>query len=449
VKEPIISVSGLRGIVGESLTPEVAIRYACAFASTLGQGPIVITRDGRTTGRMLAYALFSALCATGRDVIDADIAATPTTGVLVREHNAAGGIQISASHNPPPYNGLKLFSRDGRILTAAAGEPVTERYRAGDFTWVAHDRVGSVTQCEDTVSRHAALVLATIETERIASRRFRVFLDSNHSSSALVGRHLLGRLGCDLVHVGAEPDGRFSHALEPTQENLQDQCGQVSAIGADVGFFPDPDGDRLAVADETGRYIGEEYTLALCVDHVLRRRRGPVVTNGATSRMAEDIAQQYGVPFVRARVGEANVVEAMLAHDAVLGGEGNGGVIDPRVGYVRDSFVGMALILDAMAARRIKLSELVDSLPRYYIQKNKLTLDRDKLPQAVELLRKHFADAQLDESAGIRFTWDDKWLLLHPSNTEPVVRIIAETKSRDATEALSREATEALATLQK
>jgi phosphomannomutase len=447
VKEPIISVSGLRGIIGESLTPDVAIRYACAFANTLGQGPIVITRDGRTTGRMLACALFSGLCATGRDVIDADIAATPTTGVLIRQHNAAGGIQISASHNPPPYNGLKLFGRDGRILTAAAGEPVTERYRAGDTTWVAHDRIGNVMPCEDTVSRHAALVLATIDVEKIASRRFRVFLDSNHSSSALLGRYLLKQLGCDLVHVGAEPDGRFSHALEPTEENLRGECSQVSAAGANVGFFPDPDGDRLAAADETGRYIGEEYTLALCVDHVLRQRCGTVVANVATSRMAEDIAQRYGVPFVRARVGEANVVEAMLAHDAVLGGEGNGGVIDPRVGYVRDSFVGMALILDAAAAREMKLSELVDGLPRYHIQKNKLALDRDKLPQAVEILRKHFADAQLDESAGIRFTWDGKWLLLHPSNTEPIVRIIAETESRDATEALSREAAEALATV--
>ena len=447
MKEPIISVSGLRGIVGESLTPDVAIRYVCAFASTLPEGPIVITRDGRTTGRMLANALFGGLCATGRSVIDADIAATPTTGVLVRQHGAAGGIQISASHNPPPYNGLKLFGRDGRILTAAAGEPVTERYRSGDMTWVAHDQIGDVVPCEDTISEHGALVLATVDVERIRSKRFRVFLDSNHSSSALLGRYLLDELSCALIHVGADPDGCFSHALEPTEANLKDECHQVSDAGANVGFFPDPDGDRLAVVDETGRYVGEEYTLALCVDHVLRRRPGAVVANVATSRMAEDISQRFGVSFIRARIGEANVVEAMLAHDAVLGGEGNGGVINPSVVYVRDSFVGMALILDAMAAREMTLSQLVDELPRYYIQKRKLTLDRAKLPDAIEILKKRFTDARLDESAGIRFNWDDQWLLLHPSNTELIVRLIAETKSPDATNALCDEATQVLTAL--
>ena len=447
MKEPIISVSGLRGIVGETLTPDLAIRYVCAFTSTLPEGSIVITRDGRTTGRMLANALFSGLCATGRNVIDAGIAATPTTGVLIRQHGAAGGIQISASHNPPPYNGLKLFGKEGRILTATAGEPVTERYRSGDMTWVNHDQVGEVVPCEDTIREHGALILATVDVERIRSKRFKVFLDSNHASSALLGRYLLDELGCDLIHVGAEPDGRFSHALEPTEENLKNECHQVSAAGANVGFFPDPDGDRLAVADETGRYVGEEYTLALCVDHVLRRRSGAVVVNVATSRMAEDLAQRCGVPFVRARIGEANVVEAMLANEAVLGGEGNGGVIDPRVVYVRDSFVGMAQILDAMAAREMKLSQLVDELPRYYIEKRKLSLDRDKLPDAIEILKNRFADARLDESAGIRFNWDDKWLLLHPSNTEPIVRLIAETKSPNTTIALCDEASQALVTL--
>jgi len=447
VSELIISVSGLRGIVGESLTPNVAIRYACAFASTLPEGPVVITRDGRATGAMLANALFSGLCATGHDVIDAGIAATPTTGVLIRRHKAAGGVQISASHNPPPYNGLKLFGSDGRILTAAAGEPVTKRYHSGNITWVAHDHIGKVVPCEDTISEHAALVMATIDVERIRSKRFKVFLDSNHSSSALLGRYLLEQLGCDLIHVGAEPDGDFSHGLEPTEENLRQESSQVNAAGANVGFFPDPDGDRLAVVDETGRYIGEEYTLALCVDHILRQHPGAVVTNVATSRMSEDISQRYGVPFVRARVGEANVVEAMLVHNAVIGGEGNGGAIDPRVGYVRDSFVGMAQILDTMAACEMKLSQLVDELPRYYIQKRKLQLDRKELPGAVEVLKEHFADARLDNSAGIRFNWDDKWLLLHPSNTEPIVRLIAETKSTDETNALCEKTTQVLSAM--
>jgi phosphomannomutase len=445
MSELIISVSGLRGIVGETLTPEVALRYACAFAGVLGAGPLVVARDGRTTGRMLADAVFSGLSAVGRDVVDAGIATTPTLGVLVRCQGAAGGIQISASHNPPPYNGLKLFSPEGTILTAAAGEEVIRRYRAGQTTWVGHEKMGRVVPCADTLSAHEALVLALVDVARIRRQRFRVFLDSNHSSSALLGRRLLEKLGCDLVQVGAEPDGLFSHPLEPTEENLADVCPQVSAAGASVGFFPDPDGDRLAVVDETGRYIGEEYTLALCVDHVLAQRLGPVVVNAATSRMAEDLAQRYGVPFFRARVGEANVVELMRVHHAVLGGEGNGGVIDPRVGYVRDSFVGMALILDAMAARETRLGQMVEMLPRYCIQKHRMVFDRQKLPRVVEILKKRFVDARFDDSAGIRFSWEDRWLLLHPSNTELIVRLIAEAKSRPETEALCQEAMEAFA----
>jgi len=444
VSELIISVSGLRGIVGETLTPDVAVRYTGAFAGTLPEGPVVVTRDGRSTGQMLAHCLFGCLCAAGRDVIDAGIAATPTTGVLIRKHNAAGGIQISASHNPPAYNGLKLFGSNGRILTASAGEPVTQRYRSSETAWAAHDRVGKVMPCEDTISEHGALVLATVDVERIRSRRFKVFLDSNHYSSSFLGRYLLEQLGCDLIHAGAKPDGCFSHALEPTEENLRAECSRVIAAGADVGFFPDPDGDRLAVVDETGRYVGEEYTLALCVEHILRKNPGPVVTNVATSRMAEDICQRYGVPFARAPVGEANVVEAILAHNAVIGGEGNGGAIDPRVGYVRDSFVGMAQILDYMAEREIKLSRLVDELPRYHIEKRKLKLDRKELPGAIEVIKQHFPDARLDESAGTRFVWGDKWLLLHPSNTEPVIRLIAETRSADETNALCDKAAQAL-----
>lgn len=443
----IISVSGLRGTVGTNLTPEVAIRYACAFAAGLEDGPILITRDGRSTGRMLMDAVRSGLCAVGRQVIDADLAATPTTGVLVRQLRAAGGIQVTASHNPAVYNGLKLFSREGRIITAAAGEQVARRYQAVPIAWAPHDRVGQVLACQDTLSAHAHLVLATVDVERIRAKRFKVLLDSNHAAGGPLGLRLLGDLGCDITHVGAEPDGRFEHLPEPTYENLVGACAQVAAVGAAVGFFPDPDADRLAVADETGRYVGEEYTLALCLAHVLRQRRGAVVTNVATSRMAQDLAQQHGVPFFRAHVGEANVVEVMLAHQAVLGGEGNGGIIDPRVGYVRDSFVAMALTLDALAAAELKLSQLVDRLPRYYIEKTKITFDRGKLDRAVDALKRLFPDAKFDDSVGRRFDWPDKWLLLHPSNTEPIVRIIAETSSPQESAALCRETARALGEL--
>lgn len=436
MSEPIISVSGLRGIVGESLTPETAIRYGCAFAGTLDEGPIVVTRDGRTTGRMLAHALLSGLCAVGREVVDADVAATPTTGVLVREHRAAGGIQITASHNPSPYNGLKLFGPEGRILTAAAGEPVSRRYREAEIAWVSHDRIGRVLPCDDTVSRHAELLLATVDVERIRKRRFRVFLDSNHASSAPLGRRLLDDLGCALTHVGAEPDGRFSHAPEPTEENLRAECGRVSELGADVGFFPDPDGDRLAVVDEAGRYIGEERTLALCLDHVLQRHRGPVVANVATSRTSEDVARRYGVPFFRSAVGEANVVETMLAHDAVLGGEGNGGVIDPRIVYVRDSLISMALVLQLLTDEGRPLSQVVADLPSYACVKQKFECNPDRTAKILAAVRQAFADEKTSDVDGLRIDWPDGWVHIRGSNTEPIMRVIAEARDEDRARAL-------------
>lgn len=444
MSELIISVSGLRGIVGDALTPDVAMRFAGAFAMGLPEGPVVVTRDSRRTGQMLEGAVNSALCAAGRDVICAGIAATPTTGILVKTLEAAGGIQISASHNPPEYNGLKLFADDGTILTAQASEAVAGFFRAGTVRWIPHDRVGSVRGCPDTLEEHLARILATVDVDRIRRRRFRVVVDANHGVASLLASRLLDVLECETTFVGREPNGNFLHRPEPTRENLVDVCALVPRANADVGFCPDPDADRLAVLDENGRYIGEEYTLPLCVSHVLSRRAGTVVTNCASSRMSEDVAAEHGASLVRSRVGEANVVAEMKKHNAVFGGEGNGGPIDPRVGYVRDSFVGMALILDAMADGGVRMSQLADALPRYAIQKEAISFDRDKLSVAVERLNHHFPDAKLDSSAGLRFNWDDRWLLLHPSNTEPVVRIIAEARSENDARNMCQETVELL-----
>ena len=404
------------------------MRFACAFAAGLEEGPIVVTRDGRASGRMLADAIRAGLCGVGRDVIDADVAATPTTGVLVRRvGGAAGGIQISASHNPAEYNGMKLFGSDGRVIGAEAGERVVRQYRDSDTSWVTHDRLGHVVTCNDPTDLHFGLVIESVNGDRIREQRFKTLLDSNHGAGSELGRELLEALGCRLTLLGGTPDGCFEHTPEPTAENLAGVRQQVLEAGADVGFCQDPDADRLAVIDETGRYIGEEYTLALCLDHVLRTRPGPIVTNCATSRMSEDLAQRYGCEFHRSAVGEANVCTRMQEVHAVFGGEGNGGPIDPRVGYVRDSFVGMALILDAMASRQMKVSQLADELPSYAIHKTKITLDRDRIPAALDAIEKHFSEATADRQDGLRIDWPDRWLLIRASNTEPIVRIIAET----------------------
>jgi phosphomannomutase len=445
VKEPIISVSGLRGIIGESLSPELAMRYACAFADLLPAGSVVITRDGRATGRMLADAIRSGLQAVGRNVIDADVASTPTTGVLVRRFSAAGGIQISASHNPPQYNGIKLFSAAGRVLPAGPGEKVIQRYRSGERTWVSHDRVGQVERVTDAAVTHWALVRKTVHVDRIRGCHFKVLLDANHGAGGVLGSRMLAELGCEITLVGGEPDGQFEHTPEPTAENLAGVLKQVTDVRADIGFCQDPDADRLAVIDEAGRYLGEEYTLAMCVDHVLREQPGPIVTNCSTSRMSEDLAEKYNVPFFRSAVGEANVVDVMHAQSAMLGGEGNGGVIDPRVGDVRDSFVGMALLLDAMAARQAKISALADELPRYQIVKTKISLEPERIPAGLKALEKHFADAQSNRMDGLRLDWPGKWLLVRASNTEPIVRAIAEAKSVEESQRLCDEAAQVLA----
>jgi phosphomannomutase len=443
--EPIISVSGLRGIVGETLTPEVASRYAAAFVAELPAGPIVITRDGRATGRMLADIIRGTLCALGRSVVDADLAATPTAGVLVRQLQAVGGIQISASHNPPAYNGLKLFSAEGRVISAAAGEPVLERYRRNrPANWVSHQFVGKVLDCDETTAEHLQLVLATVDVNAIRQCRFRVLLDANHGAGSLLGARLLQELGCELTLVGIPADGQFEHVPEPTAENLQGVGQLVRDAGAQVGFCQDPDADRLALIDAEGTYVGEEYTLALAVEHVLLHSPGPIVTNCSTSRMSQDLAERAGVPFFRSKVGEANVTELMIEQQAVFGGEGNGGPIDPRVGYVRDSFVGMALTLDRMATTGRTLRQLIDGLPKYAIHKTKTQLDADQIETAMNRLETHFADATADRLDGLRLDWPDRWLLVRASNTEPIVRLIAEAKEASIAESLCDEAAKAI-----
>ncbi len=423
--EPIISVSGLRGVIGESLDGDVAARFTAAYLTTLPDGPIVVTRDGRASGPMLAAAIEQTLMRHGRVCLQADVAATPTTGVLVRELNAAGGIQISASHNPPQYNGIKLFSGAGQVISAQDGKQVIEQYRVGALPAIA-TTPGKVERVADPHARHLELVLAIVDVAAICARKFKVLLDANHGAGAALGMRLLEALGCDVTVLGATPDGQFAHLPEPIAENLSGVLKHVTEIGADVGFCQDPDADRLAIIDRAGRYLGEEYTLALCVDHWLRSHPGPVVTNCSTSRMTEDLAKQYGVPAFRSPVGEANVTAVMKAQGAVIGGEGSGGAIHPQVGYVRDSFVGMALVLDAMAAREKSIGELADALPRYAIAKTKITMSADQLPAAFAKLKSHFSEAKADEMDGLRLDFPNKWLLVRGSNTEPIVRAVAE-----------------------
>ncbi|MGD0382623.1 MAG: phosphoglucosamine mutase [Thermoguttaceae bacterium] len=442
--EPIISVSGLRGIVGQSLTADVAVRYVTAFAAIAPPGDIFIGRDSRPSGDMLSRTIQAGLQAVGRNTIDGGIMATPTVGVQVMTCRAAGGIQITASHNPSPYNGLKLFSAQGRVIPSGLGQQVLERYKTAKTDCVQTAKLGAGFRCEDAVSAHLSAVLAIVDVERIRRRRFRVVLDSNHGAGGPLGRRLLDELGCNLTILGDEPNGRFAHPPEPIAENLAGVLKAVPEAGADIGFCQDPDADRLGIIDETGRYIGEEYTMALCADHVLVHHKGPIVTNCSSSRMSEDLADKYGVPFYRSAVGEANVVDAMLSHNAIFGGEGNGGPIDPRVVLVRDSFAGMALILDALAEREMKIGQLAGELPHYEIVKTKIALPPEKIPAALDALEKHFSDAKADRLDGLRLDWPGRWLLVRGSNTEPIIRAVAEAPTAAEAAKLCKTAAEVL-----
>lgn len=444
--EPIITASGLRGVVGQSLTPEIAWRYAAAFGRILPDGPVLVSRDGRANGKEFVAPTIAGLTSAGpRVVYDAGVAATPTTGVLVRQLRAAGGIQISASHNPPEYNGMKLFGSEGRVVPDPLGQRVLANYRELAGQKPSAEKPPAAEWLDDTVLSHLALVEEVIDLARIRTRRFRVVLDANHGAGSVVGAVLLDQFGCDVTLLGGTADGKFAHPPEPTAENLSSVLAEVKRHSAQIAFCQDPDADRLAIVDEHGRYIGEEYTLAICANHVLRATPGPIVTNCSTSRMTEDIARRIGVPFHRSAVGEANVVDMMLDVGAVFGGEGNGGVIDPRIGLVRDSFVGMALVLDAMAARGVAVSQLADELPRYAICKTKITLPREKIAAALDALEAEWPTARADRLDGLRLDWGNpdgsgSWLLVRASNTEPIVRLVAEAPTSDGAERLCQEA---------
>ena len=446
----IVSVSGLRGVVGQTLTPEVAVRYAAAFVAGLPSGPVVIGRDGRANGPPLAAAVVEFLTAAGRDVIDCGPAATPTIGVVVRERAAAGGIQLSASHNPARYNGLKLFSAQGRVLPAAAGRVVLARFEAGGPVVAGTGPRGRV-HADDGIADHVRLVAATVDVAVIRRHRPRVWLDACHGAGSRVARPLLEHLGCEVVIEGGTPDGLFAHEPEPTAANLAGMLPRIPAAGAAVGFFQDPDADRLAIATAAGHYLGEEATLALAVDAVLAKTPGPVVVNCSTSGMTALIAARHGVPCHVAAVGEANVVDGMLAVGAVLGGEGNGGVIDPRVVLVRDSFLAMALVLERMCAgpTLTAVADLAAALPRLVMKKTRVDLAPairgPGLAAALDRIAAAFPEARPDRLDGLRLDWPGGWLLVRSSNTEPIVRLVSEAEDEAAVDAALARAAAALA----
>ena len=451
----MLSVSGMRGLVGQSLTPVVVTRYAAAFGDWLKKSrktdhpTVVLGQDSRPSGELYEHAAAAGLGSVGCRVVKVGVLSTPGVAILAQRLTpqvADGGMVITASHNPAPWNGLKPLRHDGVAPPPDDVEIIIRSFHDGTAEQVGVDELQPMSVNSSGVKVHVDAVLGLVDVDLIRRAKLHAVVDSVHGAGGDEAAALLDALGVRLTHLYREPTGRFPHVPEPTRENLTELSAKVPDAGADVGFAQDPDADRLAIVDEQGTYIGEEYTLALCAMHKLKE--GDVaVANLSTSRMLDDIAAAAGATVVRTPVGEANVAAGMREHGADLGGEGNGGIIWRPLSQVRDSLVGMALVLEMLATRKQPLSDVVASTPSYAIVKDKLDIasipggPEAVLDRVAEHFRGRGRGERVDTQDGVRvdLSGPDRWVHVRPSNTEPIVRIIAEAGERGDAEALIAE----------
>ncbi len=451
MREPLVSVSGVRGVIGESFTEEMVRRWAGAFARLLssrhptpGTRTIVMGRDTRPSGAWALDVAARTLAARSARPIVLGIVSTPTVQLAVTHHRAAGGLVITGSHNPSEWNALKFLGPDGVFLSESDINALKERTNRSDENVIGtRPSTGETRTDDDAIGRHIENVLTKlpIDVERIRARAFRVVVDPVNGAGALALPPLLERLGCTVTVINGGPNGQFAHLPEPTQANLTGLGDAVRAARADLGIAVDPDADRLVLVDEKGVVLSEEYTVTLATLSVLQAKskfqipnsKFSVVVSLSTTRMVEVVAKQFGATVVRTPVGERHVVEGMRAHGAVVGGEGNGGVILPASHEGRDSLVGAALVLDLLARRSATLTDMVQELPRYAMRKEKLprgeTWDQG---EAATALARAFPDSTLSTLDGVRVDTAEGWIHLRLSNTEPVLRLIAEARSEEA-----------------
>lgn len=449
----IKSISGIRGTIGgcsgDNLTPSDIVKFTLAYAKFTkeicpNKTRIIVGRDARISGKMVENIVVSSLQSMGLDVISLGLASTPTTEIAVRKENAAGGIIITASHNPQNWNALKLLNENGEFLTADEGKRLLEIADSGDFEHCNYNEIGklrSIDNYEDIHIEHI-LSLPIINTELIRQCNFKVVIDCVNSVGGISFPKLLNKLGVtNIIKMYCDPTGEFPHNPEPLPENLTEISKVIVENKADVGFVTDPDVDRLAIVCEDGSMFGEEYSLVACADFVLSKKPGNTVSNMSSTRALKDITLEYGKQHYSSAVGEVNVVEAMKKYNAVIGGEGNGGVIYPESHYGRDALVGIALFLSLLAERKIKASELKKSYPLYYISKNKITLDKslniDNIIAKIEEKYKEYPKQTID-GLRIDFHEEREWVHLRKSNTEPIIRIYAESKSETEAEKIAQ-----------
>jgi len=434
-----VSISGVRGIVGESLTPQLAARFASAFGTYLGQGQVLVGQDSRPSGLMLKKAVIAGLLATGCQPVEVGILPLPTILFLTRKMQARGAVVITASHNPSNWNGLKFISQDGLYLRSSEVEEFLDIFHQGEFTYVPAERIKPALSEKEAGYLHLRRIFSQIKVNEIKKRKFRLVADCANGAGATLLPRFLQELGAEVRFINTELSGKFAHQSEPTPENLKELGHEVRALQADLGLAQDADADRLALVDEQGQPLGEDATLTLSVDHVLSRKKGPIVVNLSSSMVIEDIARKYGVRVYRTKIGESNVVEKMLETRAVVGGEGNGGVIWPAVHPCRDSFTAAGLILEKLSSFPGSISQLMATYPRYYLLKDKFDCPAELAFKVVTELRRRYQRENISTLDGLKIIWGEAWVHLRPSNTEPIMRVIAEARSPEkARELLER-----------
>jgi phosphomannomutase len=447
----IKSISGIRGTIGgtpgDNLTPLDIVRFTAAFGTWIrdrNKGKrcrMVVGRDARTSGEMVSRVVISTLQSLGIDLIDLGLATTPTVEVAVTGTGSDGGIIITASHNPANYNALKLLNNTGEFLSSAEGNDVLQIASEEKFVFVDYDQTGNVSADNSWMGKHIDQImeLDLVDTDAIGKAGFKIAVDCINSVGSLIIPELLKRLGVEKIFIlNGDPDGKFAHNPEPLPENLKDISDMVLREKADLGFVVDPDVDRLAIVCEDGSMFGEEYTLVAVSDYVLSSQKGNTVSNMSSTSALRDITEKHGAKYYTAEVGEVNVVKEMRIRNAVIGGEGNGGIIYPAFHSGRDSLVGIAFFLSLLATRRIKCSALRKTYPDYFIAKKKITLQNtDDVEQILEQVKRHFENQKIDERDGIRIDSDKGWVHIRRSNTEPIIRIYAEGRSEHEAESMA------------
>ena len=447
----IKSISGIRGTIGgrsgDALTPLDIVRFTSSYArfissNGLDSNVIVVGRDARISGEMLLNIVSGTLIGCGFDVLDIGLSTTPTVEVTVQKESAAGGIILTASHNPKQWNALKLLNSKGEFISSDDGKIILDFASSDDFIFSDISEIGSYNFDDSFNEKHidAVLALELVNVDLIRSKKFKIVLDAVNSTGGIVIPRLLERLGVDCIKLFCDPTGDFPHNPEPLPENLGEISDMVINLDADLGIVVDPDVDRLALICEDGSMFGEEYTLVSVADYVLSKTPGNTVSNLSSTRALSDITKKYQGKYFASAVGEVNVVEKMKEHNAVIGGEGNGGVIYPALHYGRDALVGIALFLTHLAEQNISCKSLRNTYPNYYISKNKIDLDLSvDISKIFETIQLKYSSNKLNTIDGLKIDFDEGWVHLRRSNTEPIIRIYSESTSQDKAEELSRE----------